>query len=397
MQQICFKERSGAILDELITLRRDFHENPELSFQEFETAAKVAAFLKKLGIEVKEKVGGTGVTGILKGAFPGPTVGLRADMDALPIQELADVPFKSKRENVMHACGHDTHVACLLGAARLLSEVKGKLHGDVFFIFQPAEEKNQGARDMVKDGVMSDPKVDMIFGLHNHPEIPYGKVALKSGPLMASVDSIAVKITGKGGHGAFPHRDIDPIVAAAATIMNVQTIVSRNVEPLAPAVISFGMLKGGEANNVIPDFVEMTGTVRTYDKETQDLIEKRLKETVEASAATFGCTGSLNYIRSLPVVDNHPDAVKIAGEAIQKILGDGGAITPTPSMGGEDFAVFMEKAPGCFLWLGVGNPEIGAVHPWHSPLFKADERALSIGAGVLAQCVVEALCKLGDK
>lgn len=391
MADFNFKDKSTALSEKLVELRNDFHRHPELSFQEHRTGEKIAELLAGLNIDVTPKVGKTGVTGFLKGKKDGPVVAIRADIDALPIQELTDLPCKSQNDGVMHACGHDIHTTCALGAAMLLSQVRGELPGSVLFIFQPAEEKNQGAKDMVADGVMSSPKVDMIFGLHNHPEVPVGKVAVKSGPLMSAVDAIALHITGKGGHGGLPHMDIDPIVAMASTLMNIQTVVSRNVAPLNPAVVSFGTIKGGSANNVIPDFVEATGTVRSYDLETQNLIEKRLKEIAETSAAALGCKGELRYIRELPAVVNDPRATAIARRSVEAIAGIKGVFDPVPSTGGEDFSIFLQKAPGCFLWLGVGNPEIGAVHPWHSPLFLADERAFSIGAGVLAQCAFEAL------
>ncbi len=390
------REAEG-LSERLIEIRRDLHRNPELSFREFRTAGTIAEILRGLGLRVREKVGRTGVVGLLEGAKPGPTIAIRADIDALPILELADVPFRSQNEGVMHACGHDIHATCGLGAAMLAARVRDRLSGDLLFLFQPAEEKNLGAKAMVEEGVMSEPRVDMIFGLHNHPEVPAGKVAIKEGALMAAVDTIFVKVTGKGGHGALPHRDIDPIVAASSVVMNVQTIVSRNVEPSSPAVISFGSVRGGEANNVIPDCVELSGTVRSYDPATRDLLERRLHETVEASAAALGCRGELSYRRDLPPVLNDPRATRFARSAVESLLGAEGAVVPVPSMGGEDFAVFTEKAPGCFLWLGVGNPDIGAVHPWHSPLFVADERALPLGAAVLAQSAINAMEGLGRK
>lgn len=391
------KEKTLALSDRLIEIRRDLHAHPELSTQEFRTAGIVAAILRELGLEVREGVAETGVTGLLRGGRSGPTVAIRADMDALPIQELADAPFKSQVDGVMHACGHDLHTTCGLGAAMALAEVREEMAGDVLFIFQPAEEKNLGANRMVEEGVMTTPKVDMIFGLHNHPEVSAGAVAVKAGALMSAVDKFYLKVTGKGGHGGLPHRDIDPIIAMASVLMNIQTVVSRNVPPLEPAVVSFGTLQGGTANNIIPDFVEATGTVRTYSPETRDLIEKRLKEVASGSAAALGCAGELVYTRELPPVVNDPKAAAIALRAAEAMVGPEKVVDPTPSMGGEDFAVFMEKAPGCFLWLGVGNPAIGAVHPWHSPHFIADESSLAIGAGVLAQCAFYALEELAGR
>lgn len=391
------REKCFALSERLIEIRRDLHAHPELSSQEFRTAGVVASLLRELGMEVSEGVGETGVTGLLRGGKAGPTVAIRADMDALPIHELADVPFKSQVDGVMHACGHDIHTTCALGAAMALAEVREELAGDVLFIFQPAEEVNFGAKKMVDDGVMTSPRVDMIFGLHNHPEVPAGSVAVKAGPLMSAVDHIYLKVTGKGGHGGLPHRDIDPVIAMASTLMNIQTVVSRNVPPLEPAVVSFGTLQGGTANNVIPDFVEATGTVRTYTPETRDLIETRLQEVAAGSAAALGCTGELVYTRELPPVVNDPGAAAVAQRAAEAMVGLERVVDPIPSTGGEDFSVFMEKAPGCFLWLGVGNPAIGALHPWHSPHFVADESSLAIGAGVLACSAFFALAELAGR
>ena len=394
MSEVNLERKSRELSDRLIAIRRMLHENPELSFEEFQTAEFLANALRELGLEVKEKVGKTGVTALLQGGKPGPTIAIRGDIDALPIKELADVPYASKVPGKMHACGHDTHAACVLGAAMLLAGVREKLSGNAFFIFEPAEEINRGAAAMLADGVMETPKIDMIFGVHCHPEIPAGKIGVKEGYLMAAVDTTRFKITGKGGHGGLPHRDIDPITATAAMIMNVQTIVSRNVPPLNPAVVSFGTIHGGLVNNVIPDYVELSGTVRTYDEETRDLIEKRLHEVVRSTAAALGCTAELSYEREFSAVNNDPQAAAIARNAVETIGGPGSAVIPIPSTGGEDFAMYMEKAPGCFIWLGVGNPAMGAIHPWHSPVFVADDSYLWLGAGSLAQAAIDAMERL---
>lgn len=375
---------SKSMSEELGALRRDFHQFPELSFKEFETARKIAIYMKELGYEVKENVGKTGVVALLKGAKENPTVSLRADMDALPVKEMTGLSYASKNDGVMHACGHDIHVTCALGAAKILASLKDELQGSVKFIFQPAEEINAGAKAMIDDGVLEDPPVSLIFGLHNNPEIPVGKVGLKEGPLMAAVDSTFITVRGQGGHAAYPHRVIDPIVCASSVIMNLQTIVSRNVDPQKAAVISFGSINGGMANNVIPDEVKLTGTVRTFDEGLRDSIEGWMKRTVENTASSLGCRVEFNYRRDLPPVVNHPEATKIALWAAQKVFGEDGIILPTPSMGGEDFALYQKKVPGCYFWLGVGNPDIDAVHPWHSPYFKADEEAFPLGAALLA-------------
>lgn len=389
------KKDSLELSSKLTELRRDFHRHPELSFQEFRTAKIVADILRELGMKVTEGVGQTGVVGVLR-CSDGPVVALRADMDALPVTEETGLSFASEEEGKMHACGHEIHVTCLLGAAILLTARKDSIRGTVKFLFQPAEEINAGAQALIDDGAMENPAPEMIFGLHNHPELAVGTVGVKAGGLMASVDSIGITVTGKGGHGALPHRDIDPIAGSAAVISALQTVVSRNVDPLQPAVVSLGTICGGKANNVIPDCVEMTGTVRTFSDDVRNSMEKMIRRVVENSAAGLGCRGELVYRYQLPAVMNDPAAAEIVRRAAEEMVGAEGVVVPTPSMGGEDFALFLQKIPGCFLWLGVGNPEIGAVHPWHSSLFTADETALPIGAGVLAQAAIFALESLAE-
>jgi len=380
--------------EELQNLYHFFHLNPETGFEEINTGKKISEYLKDLGFYVTEGVGKTGLVAILKGKKDSPAIAIRADMDALPITEMTDLPFKSKTEGLMHACGHDVHITCALGAAKILSTLKNSLEGSVVMVFQPAEELNQGAKEMVKDGLFERFPTDMIFGLHNHPEIPCGKVAIKEGPLMAAVDRIEISIKGKGGHGGLPHRDIDPIVATASAIMNLQTIVSRNIDPLGSAVVSLGTINGGTANNVIPDSIELTGTVRTFDPEIRNSMETRIRQIVENTATALGCTGKLNYIYQLPPVINPERPTEILRNSVEEVLSEDNIVDPVPSTGGEDFSIFQEKVPGCFFWLGSGNPEKGAVHPWHSPLFRIDEDCLVIGAATLAQTVINAIKEL---
>lgn len=389
-------DESRALQQHLSEIRRDLHRHPELSFKEVRTARKIADYLSSLGYEVTTGVAQTGVIGILSGCSEGPTIAIRADIDALPVTELTGAPYASEIPGVMHACGHDVHTTCALGASRLLANHRGELKGKVKVVFQPAEEINAGAKELIKSGILENPKVDMIFGLHNHPEVPAGKVAIKEGPLMAAVDTIKISVTGKGGHGALPHRNIDPVVASAAIIINLQTVVSRNVDPQEPAVVTIGTIHGGTANNVIPDTVEMTGTVRTFNPAVREKMEGWLRRVVEGTAQSLGSKAELYYRYDLPPVLNHPEATSIAKKAISLIAGEEGIVVPVPSMGGEDFALFQEKVPGCFFWLGVGNSERGIVHPWHSPLFDVDESALPVGAGVLAQCVLLAAERLSE-
>lgn len=387
---------AAAIERELIELRRQLHRRPELSFEERWTSAFIADYLEKLGLAVRRNVGRTGVVGVLRGARPGPTVALRADMDALPVTEESGAPYASENPGVMHACGHDTHVACLLGAAKLLTGARAQLGGNVVFLFQPAEEIGAGADAMLADGAFDDPRPEMVFGLHNHPEIPVGKVAIKAGPLMAASASITIKVRGKGGHGAMPHRDIDPIVAASAIVMNLQTIVSRNVNPLEPAVVTIGQFHAGTAGNIIPETAELTGTIRAFDEGLYNELPKQIERVITNTAAAFGAAAELKVHQSIPApVVNEERSTAIIERAVVKALGQDAVVRPTPSMGGEDFALFQKRVPGCFVWLGVGNPEIGAVHPWHSPHYKVDERALKIGAYTLAQAAADAIDEWG--
>lgn len=385
------------------------HENPELSFQEYDTTAYIRNMLTGLGIGIQELPGlETGVVGVLRGeAGPGPCVALRADIDGLPIEEASSSPCPSRRPGVMHACGHDIHYASLLCAAKVLAALRKEIRGSVKFLFQPAEEVNLGAQRMVSLGCLQNPRVSAVFGLHNSPEIPLGTVAVKDGPLMASADRIEITIHGRGGHGGIPQRNVDPIVAAAAIVQSLQTIVSRNLGPVEPAVVSICNIQAGygSVNNVCPDEAKMYGTVRAYRQATRALIDKRIHEIAENVAAAYGATADVNYIYQLPVTDNTrrpgwPDLFRIATAAV---LGAGAQpVDPEPSGGGEDFSIYCEGfggqqgVPGFFYWLGVRNEATGCVHSWHSPHFKADDACIPIGAGVYALSALEALEALAE-
>lgn len=368
------------------------HQHPEMSFKEYETTAYIKEQLTAMGIEILDIGLETGVVGLLKGSQEGPCIALRADIDALPVMEEASGEVHSLTPGMMHACGHDTHASSLLGAARILSTLKDEIHGSVKFLFQPAEEVNLGAKKMMSLNCLENPKVDAIFGMHNSPEIPLGTVAVKNGPLMASVDRITFTIKGKGGHGGIPQRNVDPVVAAAAVIQASQTIVSRNVSPIDSAVVSICNVRAGEGttNNVTPDEVVMLGTVRAYKQETQKLVEKRLTEITENTAAAYGCQGNLHYLYELAVTDNNPSLYDTAYQAVSSI----GAkpVDPVPSTGGEDFSEFLKgDVPGFFYWLGTRNEENDCVYSWHSPKFKADDHCIAIGAGTYAMSVFEAI------
>ena len=378
-------ESAKEMLPRLIEMRRDFHRNPELSFKEYRTTRLIAERLQNLGIEIVPWDGETGLVGLLHGVEPGPVIGLRADIDALPIQEQNDCEYRSTVDGVMHACGHDAHATWLLGAAELLAARRNELKGTVKFIFQPGEELAAGAKVMMEKKVLENPPVDVIFGAHNTPNLPAGQVGLKDGPLMANSINIAVTIKGKGGHGSAPHKTHDPIMAAAAIIQGLQTIVSRRVDPLEPCVISFGSIHGGQANNVIPEVVELTGTVRTFQPALTDELAVMMRELIDHIAIAHGVETEFVFRQVIPAVINTSDLAAWARAPLTEIFGEEGIVRPQPVMGAEDFAFFLERVPGAFLFIGVGNTEKGIVNQWHNAKFDVDESSLSLGAGGLAQ------------
>ena len=384
--------------EELMKIFCYAHENPELSFQEYDTTNFIKDKLISWGIEILDIGLETGVVGLLKGNTDGPCIALRADIDGLPIKEESSCEFPSKRDGKMHACGHDVHYSSLLGGAMILSLLRDQLEGSVKFLFQPAEEINLGAKKMMELRCLENPKVDAIFGMHNSPEIPCGTVAVKNGPLMAAVDRINIKIKGKGGHGGIPQKNADPIVATASVIQAVQTIVSRNISPIDSAVVSICNIQAGTGttNNVTPDEVNMYGTVRTYNKEVEHMIEKRLNSIIKTVAEAYGCTGELEYIYELAVTDNNSALYDIAKKAVE----EAGAlpVQPESSTGGEDFSAFLDSdVPGFFYWLGVRNEEEDCKYSWHSPHFKVDPRAIKIGSGVYAMTAFEGIQAFKNK
>ena len=387
-------DRVRKLMDETETaVIEDFkyiHQHPELSFQEHNTTELIKKRLQELDIELLDYGLETGAVGLLRGAADGPCIGLRADIDALPVKEQSGCPFPSLNEGVMHACGHDSHTGSLLAAARILSAMREEIHGSVKFLFQPAEELNLGAKLMVKQGCLENPHVDALFGLHNSPEIPAGTVAVKNGPLMAAVNRINMKITGAGGHGGIPQRNVDPIVCAASIILSAQTIVSRNTSPFDPCVLSICNVRAGEGttNNVTPNEVRMYGTVRAFREEDIDLIEKRLREIIENTAAAYQCEGELEFIRELSVTgakELYPVGLAAASEVAVPV-------DPVPSTGGEDFSAFQDARANCFFyWLGTRNEEKDCVYSWHSPKFQFDPACLKIGGGLYSMSVFKAI------
>jgi len=381
-----------SIETELIDIRRDFHMNPEISYEEVRTTERIKEILESLNIKIVDIGLETGVVGLLETGKPGPTIAIRGDIDALPIQEANEVSYKSRVKGVSHACGHDIHLTSVIGAAIILSKMKDKLCGNVKFLFQPLEERNQGAKKMIELGALENPKVDAIFGLHNQPDIPAGKIGLKfDTALMAAVDRIEIIVEGVSAHGSLPHRSIDTITIASYIVTALQTIVSRNVNPQEAAVVSICKFNAGNTYNVIADRAELLGTVRSFNPELREAMPQIIEKLVFNVAESMGAKAHVNYYRECPLVISTGKYADIAKSAASKICGPDGVIDPTPSTGGEDFAWFLEKVPGCFFWLGVGNKDKGIIHPWHSTKFDADESSLAVGSAVLAQCVIDSI------
>lgn len=398
-------KKAASIEAKVIEWRRDIHQNPELGNSEFRTAKKVADHLRALGIEVQEGVAVTGVVGILKGGKPGPTVALRADMDALPVTERADLPFKStvttiyngQETGVMHACGHDTHVAILMGVAEVLAGMKNELQGTVKFLFQPAEEgiyqegvTSWGAKQMVEEGVMKD--VDAVFGLHIGSQMEVGKIGYRSGPALAGVDNLEITVHGTQAHGASPWSGVDPIVTSAQIINGLQTIISRNVNiTAAPAIVTVGAIHGGIRHNIIPEKVEMIGTIRTFGDEQQNLVHKRITEIATNIALSAGGKADVNITKLYPATVNDPVLTKQMESTILAAAGAGNVIINPLITGAEDFSFFQREKPGLFISLGGmkkgGDPTKTPSH--HTPDFYIDEGGFVLGMRVMSYFVVD--------
>ncbi|WP_166238154.1 M20 metallopeptidase family protein [Paenibacillus turpanensis] len=361
----------------MVEWRRHLHSNPELSYEEKETSAFIAKQLSDLGLEVATGVGGHGITALLRGAEQGPTIAFRADIDALPIQDEKDCEYKSKVPGVMHACGHDAHTAALLGTAAHLCSVRDRLKGNVKFIFQPAEEVSPGgALGMIRDGALEG--VDAIYGVHLWTPFPVGTIQTKAGPFMAAADEFQITVQGKGGHGGLPNQTVDSIVTASHLVVNLQTIVSRNVDPTDPCVISIGSIHGGSAFNVIAEKTALIGTVRSFTAETRDLAERRLKEVVKASCEMQGATAEFEYKRGYPPVVNPQRETELAMQVARQTVGESNVMESPFIMAGEDFAYYLQQVPGCFVFVGAGSEK--HVAPHHHPLFDIDEKAMLLSA-----------------
>jgi len=376
----------AALTGQLVAWRRDFHRHPEVAFQETRTATAVREFLEILELPVRSAAG-TGLVAVLEGKPGGKTVALRADMDALPVQEEGEKEYISLNRGAAHACGHDGHMAMMMATAKVLTGRKRDFSGRVIFLFQPAEEKPPGgAKRMVEEGALSG--VDAVFGLHLWQPFPTGKIGIVKGPMLAQADNFNLIVKGKGGHGAMPHTAVDPILAAAQIIVNSQTIVSRNVDPLKPCVVTFGTIHGGTTHNIIPAEVSLAGTVRTFDSTVQALAEKRLREIAEETAKALGASCRVEYTMGYPAVVNDAAMVDFVTGVAKRVLGNNCLQPFDPVMGGEDFAYYLQKVPGAFIFLGAGD---GREFPHHHPAFDIDEKALPMGALLLTSLALEYL------
>ncbi len=381
------KEEIAGMKDWLVEIRRTIHMHPELGFEEFETSQLVSEWLERFGLRVERGLAKTGVVGLLEGSGPGRTVAVRADMDALPLEEANQVAYASKAKGKMHACGHDAHVSILLGVAKFFSSVRGRVKGNIKWIFQPAEEGGGGGRVMVEKGVLENPKVDAVFAAHVFPFLSIGKVGIYEREGLAAADRFTIKIIGKGGHAATPHVSKDPILAAGHLITQIHSIVSRNVNPLDSAVVTIGKVSGGTGFNIIPDGVELMGTVRSLNSKVREELKSRVEQTVQGVARSFGMNYRFEFEYGYPVLVNDSEMSKLVAMACSKGVGKENVEVLKPSMGGEDFAYYLEKVPGSFFRLGCRNEEKGIVHPFHSSLFDIDEEVLPFGVEMFIRII----------
>ncbi|HKK25257.1 MAG TPA: amidohydrolase [Gracilimonas sp.] len=394
-------QRADEIEEQVIEWRRHFHENPELSNREFETSAYITDYLYELGLEVETGVAHTGVVALLEGGKPGPVIGLRADIDGLPVTERNNLPFKSiatgmyqgKEVGVMHACGHDTHIAILMGVAKILTEMKDEIKGTIKFIFQPAEEgaplgEEGGAELMVKEGVLGNPEVDVIFGLHINDATPVGVITYRPEGIMASVNSYTIEINGKQAHGSAPWNGVDPIVTAAQMINNIQTIVSRSMElTKQAAVVTVGVIEGGVRHNIIPESVKMEGTIRALDEDMRQLIFKRLETIVQNTAESNGAEATLTIHKGYPITYNDPDLTAMMAPTLDEVT-NGNAIVMDAITGAEDFSFFQKEIPGLYFFVGAKVPDREpAGH--HTPDFMLDERGMKVGVRAMSNLVID--------
>ena len=388
------RDASLALLPWLSETRRTIHMNPELAYEEHDTSRLIVENLKNFGLEVHEGIAETGVVGLLETGRPGPTIGIRADMDALSIDESNDVPYKSRRPGKMHACGHDAHVSMLLGAARALSENKSWLHGlggNVKFIFQPAEEGKAGGKRMVEEGILEEPRVDLLIAAHVWPDMPAGYIATRQGPSLAAGDKLLIYVRGQSSHAAYPHQSKDTLVAACHLVTALQSVVSRNLGPFESGVLSITTFEAGVAVNIIPHTVKIQGTIRTHTPKVRAKIAERVRAVARGVAEAFDVAIDLDITPGYPALVNHESAAALIENAGAQVLGEEKVREMPLSMGAEDFSYMAEKRPGALFRVGISNQEKGFVHGLHSDRFDLDEDALPVGVSVFAQAVVEFL------
>ena len=384
------------ILPGVIADRRHFHEHPELGFQEFETAKVVAERLRSLGVEdVRTGIATTGVTGLVRGqkGGDGKVVMVRADMDALPILEENEVDYASQNPGTMHACGHDAHTAMLLGVTRVLMDRREEFSGTVKVLFQPAEEGGGGAKVMIDEGALSDPDVDLVFGMHVDQSSPVGTVSLRPGASLAAADRFQVTIKGRGGHGAYPHQTVDPIVVGAHIVTALQTIVAREVDPIQPAVVTVGALIAGEAFNVIPDTAELRGTLRSFDPTVRQHLAEAVERLVRGVASAMRAEVDFRYVPGYPATINDPEMAALVRQVAVETLGEGRVEDAERHMGAEDFSYFLEEKPGAFFFVGTQNIERGLTWGHHHPRFDIDEEGMKTGIEVMTRTVLAALAR----
>ena len=368
--------------------RRDLHRIPEVGFQEHKTSAYIEDYLRREGLEVTSKIAGTGVVGLLRGGAPGPTLMIRSDIDALPLTETTGLPFASEHPGVMHACGHDAHMAMLLGAATVLSTYKTELKGNIKFVFQPAEEGPGGAEPMIEEGVMENPTVDYSLGCHVWPSLPEGYIGVKAGPIMAAMERFEITINGKGGHGAMPHLCVDALEVATQVVSAIQRVVSRQTNPMEPVVVTIGTLHAGTNFNIIPETAEMTGTTRTFNRDLWAGMEGRLKGIIKGVCDSMGAGFEFRRIFGYPPTVNDPEMCDLVRRCASAVVGEDNVAEPEPTMGGEDMSYFLERSKGCYFFLGVGR-EGGA--PIHNPAFDIPEEAMATGVEIFRRAALELL------
>ncbi|RMG95262.1 MAG: amidohydrolase [Chloroflexi bacterium] len=383
-----FRREAEALFDEMVATRRDFHQYPELGFQETRTSGIVAQQLTQLGLEVQRGVGQTGVVGLLEGTKPGPTVLLRFDMDALPIQEESNLDYASRNPGVMHACGHDGHTAMGLALAKIWSKYQDQMAGRIKFVFQPAEEGLGGAFAMIADGVLENPRPDVAFAMHVWTPEPFGSVRVVEGPCMASSSVFTITVQGKGGHGAAPHLATDPILAAAHIVTALQSIVSRNINPQDSVVVSIGQFSAGTTFNVIPDKAILKGTVRSYNEELHRKIYRRILEMATRMAEAFSCKATMETIAIVAAVNNAPEPTAVVRQAVVDVLGEQ-AVSSRRTMASEDMGYILEEIPGCYFFVGARNEAQGCTYPHHHPRFNFDERAMIHGVAIMAEAAAK--------